>query len=181
MKPLRKIPPPSPQTPLPTPCRGGPVCPPLSTHLWLSSRRGGSRTAPTIPPVRDWGGGFREGKGPRPLPLPPSFLPTTHENHWLALRSLSLGRPHGVVVYHRQRASACGWRMIFPIASIWAGPRRGFSSWPGPWGSGAGCAGPIRPRARIYGPAGRFRWWPWRSRLTASCPGCESGWGRLAG
>ena len=38
--------------------------------------------------------------------------------------------------------------MIFPIVSIWAGPRPGFSAWPGSWDRKAGCAGPMRYRGQ---------------------------------
>ena len=101
-KPLRKIPPPSPQTPLPTPCRGGPVSA-LSTHLCWQPR--GGATALQFP-VRDWGTRERA----RALCPSPKFLPTTimKTTGWL-FDLYPLQRPHGVVVYHRGgRAAAAG-------------------------------------------------------------------------
>ena len=65
----------------------------------------------------------------------------------------------------------------FPYCLYLGGPQPRLRTWPGPWDRRAGCAGPIRAGAGICGPAGRFRWRPWRSGLRF-LPGCGSGWGR---
>ena len=66
----------------------------------------------------------------------------------------------------------------FPYCIYLGGPQAQLKSLARALGQKGGYAAPIRPGARIYGPAGICRFWPSRSGVTASCPGCGSGWGR---
>ena len=150
---------------------------PLFDSPVLSSRRG--RFPPHNSPSKGIGEGVwgRFTKGPRPpLPPPPIIFPSSMKTTGWLFDLYPLG-DRMVLWFITATGTGCGWRMIFPTVSIWAGPRRGSVPGPGP-GRRGGCAGPIRRGAGIYGPAGRSRWWPWRSRLTPCCPGCGSGWGR---